>query len=103
MFTLVRYNGAISVKKDIVVLLDTGASMNDIQGYTIAISSREIAGILAKDLLKTLTANDRATVMGFDSNQTSLLSQIVSYHAFTFSRSSCLIENECLPLLEHVV
>ncbi|KAG6544228.1 hypothetical protein Mapa_014331 [Marchantia paleacea] len=71
------YNGAISVKKDIVVLLDTGASMNDIQGYTIAITSVEIAEILAKDLLKTLTANDRATVIGFDSTQASnILSQI---------------------------
>ncbi|KAL3683213.1 hypothetical protein R1sor_001235 [Riccia sorocarpa] len=61
------YLGAISVVKEVVVLLDKGESMSKTIGAVISATAGEIADILTQQFLLTLTQGDNATVITFDS------------------------------------
>lgn len=79
--SLARYTGAISVQKDLVVLLDTDYSMGDL----LALATFEFTRLAAaqnatEEMLQTLTPGDRATVITFnDSAQATTLSSSVGH------------------------
>ncbi|KAL2612061.1 hypothetical protein R1flu_023753 [Riccia fluitans] len=71
------YLGAISVMKEVVVLLDEGDSMNSNIGTVFSTTAGRIADILTQHLLKTLTPGDNATVITFDSTSADRLLELV--------------------------
>lgn len=58
-----RYTGAISILKDVVLLIDTGSTMQQTNFLDPTTSYLEITKTMLSLFVKTLTGGDRVTVV----------------------------------------